>query len=179
MHAGKLEKPPPKEMPREEGFAYLQRPTRRRLLWAEIVSSAILTSVIAVPTLTVEENWHGRPMIDQANHLWILAAVLVAAAFLLCGTLAGYRHPADAPFNAVASAGLAVAVLVACDVFRRLEITHNGLPAAVVQLWCLGAAGALGLGALGAFVGRFWASSRSPRRGAISRRAGRSEQGRI
>ena len=43
------------------------------------------TLVVAVPTLVVAEDWHGRPMIDQGGFAWLVPAVLVVGASLVVG----------------------------------------------------------------------------------------------
>jgi hypothetical protein len=42
---------------------------RSRSSWADIAVSAVLVLVISVPTMIVEEDWHGHPMIEQPGHL--------------------------------------------------------------------------------------------------------------
>ena len=83
---------------------------RSGLGWADIGMSALVILVVSVPTMAVEEDWHGRPMIDEPTHLWIIATCLVAAAFLVGGVVAGHRRPSAAPEHAMAAASLAVAV---------------------------------------------------------------------
>ena len=132
------------------------RSGRRRsgLGWADIGVSALLILVISVPTMAVEEDWHGRPMIDGPTHLWIIAACLVAAAFLVGGAVAGRRRPSAAPEHATAAASLAVAVLFVAAVLRRLWLVHEGVPVGVVRLWFLGVVAALFLSAAGSLLGR-------------------------
>lgn len=128
---------------------------RRACLSAKTVAvSAGLCLLVAVPTLVVEEDWNGRPMIEQASHLWILAALLVAAAFVAAGALAGFRRPEAAALNAIAAASVAVAALVAAALARRLWVAREGVPAAVVELWLFGSVTALVSSALGSRVGR-------------------------
>ena len=61
--------------------------------WTDIVGSALLVLAVAVPTMIIEEDWHGRPMIDQSTHLWIIAACLVAGAFFIGGAVVAFRRP--------------------------------------------------------------------------------------
>jgi len=82
--------------------------------------------------MAVEEDWHGRPMIDGPTHLWIIAACLVAAAFLVGGAVAGRRRPSAAPEHATAAASLAVAVLFVAAVLRRLWLVHE----VCLSVWC-------------------------------------------
>ena len=127
---------------------------RSGLGWADTGMSALLMLVISVPTMAVEEDWHGRPMIDEPTHLWIIATCLVAAAFLVGGVVAGYRRPSAAPEHATAAASLAVAVLLVGAILRRLWLAHEGVPVAVAGLWCLGVVAALFLSAAGSLLGR-------------------------
>jgi drug/metabolite transporter (DMT)-like permease len=127
---------------------------RKGLGWVDIGMSALLILVISVPTMAVEEDWHGRPMIDEPTHLWIVATCLVAAAFLAGGVVAGHRRPSAAPEHATAAASLAVAVLLVAAILRRLWLAHEGVPIGVVELWCLGVVAALFLSAAGSLLGR-------------------------
>jgi hypothetical protein len=124
------------------------------LAWVVVAVSALLMLIVAVPTLAVEEDWHGRPMLEQPHHLWIAAAFLVVAAFVLGGAVAGYRRPSAAAAHASAAAGVAVGVLLVAAVSRRLLVAHNGVPQAVVQLWFLGVVAAVLLSAAGSQLGR-------------------------
>jgi hypothetical protein len=110
--------------------------------------------VVSIPAMIVEENWHGQPMIDEGTHLWILPAVLVAAAFLIGGALAGFRSRSTAVAHAGAAASFAVAILVLGAVYRRINVVHEGLPNDVVRLWVLGALAALALSVIGSLLGR-------------------------
>jgi len=130
--------------------------------WADVALSALLTLVVSVPTMAIEESWHGHPMIDEPTHLWIIAACLVAAAFLAGGVFAGHRRPVAAPKHATAAAGLAAAVLVVADVLRRLWLAHKGVPVGVVELWLLGVVGAFLLSAAGSLLGRRLATDPRP-----------------
>jgi hypothetical protein len=133
------------------------RPRLRRGVgphWADVGVLAVLVLAVSVPTLAVEEDWHGSPMIDQPTHLWIGAAGLVGVAFLVAGVVAGYRRPRSAAIHATAVAGLALAVLVVGAVFRRLWLAHEGVSTGVARLWFLGVVVALLLSAAGSIVGR-------------------------
>lgn len=130
--------------------------------WADVAISALLTLVVSVPTMAIEESWHGHPMIDEPTHLWIIAACLVAASFLAGGVFAGHRRPFAAPKHATAAAGLAVTVLVVADVLRRLWLAHKGVPCGVVRLWCLGAVAAFILSTAGSLLGRRFTTETPP-----------------
>ena len=110
--------------------------------------------------MIVEEDWHGRPMIDEGSHLWILPAFLVASAFLLGGALAGFRGPSAAVAHAVPAASFALAIFLLGAVLRRFWVAHEGTPIAVVYLWCLGIIGALMLSLIGSLLGRRLATNR-------------------
>jgi hypothetical protein len=116
--------------------------------------------IVSIPVMVVEEDWHGRPMIDEGTHLWILPAFLVASAFLFGGALAGFRSPSTAVAHAVPAASFALAILLLGAVLRRFWVVHEGVPIAVVYLWCLGIIGALMLSLIGSFLGRRLATNR-------------------
>jgi len=122
---------------------------------ANISLCTALILVVAVPTMTVEEDWHGHPMIDQPTHVWLLAAGIVVVAFFIGGALAGYRRPSAAAAQGAIVGVLAVGVLLFGASIRRLLVVHDGLPRAVVGLWCLGAIVSLVCTILGAEVGRW------------------------
>ncbi len=122
--------------------------------WAEIALPTCLVLLVSIPVMVVEEDWHGHPMIDQGTHLWILPAALVASAFLFGGALAGFRRPSTAVHHAVATASLALAILLFGAVFRRFWVVHEGAQSAVVFLWCLGVISALMLSLIGSLLGR-------------------------
>ena len=104
--------------------------------------------------MMVEENWHGRPMIEEGYYLWILPAFLVASAFLFGGALAGFRCPPSAVAHASAVASISLAILLLGAVFRRIWIVHEGTQNAVLFLWFLGVIGALTLSVIGSLFGR-------------------------
>ena len=66
---------------------------REARLEKDIAISALLILIVSVPTMAIEENWHGHPMIDEPTHLWIIAACLVATAFVIGGGFAGASPP--------------------------------------------------------------------------------------
>jgi hypothetical protein len=125
-----------------------------RTKWAEIGVPVCLVLIISVPVMIVEESWHGRPMIDEGNHLWIAPALLVASAFLFGGALAGFRRPSNAVRRSVAVAVLALAILLSGAALRRSWVVHEGTQNAVLFLWCLGAMGSLVLSWIGSLFGR-------------------------
>ena len=131
-----------------------------RTTWAEIALPVCLVLIVSIPVMIVEENWHGRPMIDEGTHLWILPAFLVASAFLFGGALAGFRGPSAAVAHAVPTASFALAILLLGAVLRRFWVVHEGLPVSVLQLWCLGIIGAFMLSLIGSLLGRHLATNR-------------------
>ncbi len=131
---------------------------RRRsvgIRWPFVVALALVELVISVPTMAVEEDWHGHPMIDERTFLWVAAGCLVAAAFLGGGVFTGYRLPSAAAKHAVMAAAVAITVLLAGALARRLLWGHTGIPGTVVVLWCIGSAVSLLLSALGSQLGRY------------------------
>jgi hypothetical protein len=128
--------------------------------WVDIGQPICLVLLVSIPVMIVEEEWHGRPMIDDGTHLWLLPAFLVASAFLLGGVLAGFRCPRRALVHAGAVAGVALAVLLLGAILRRVWIVHEGTQDAVLLLWAFGAAGTLTLSLVGSLFGRRWAAKR-------------------
>jgi hypothetical protein len=128
--------------------------------WAEIALPTCLVLIVSIPVMIVEEDWHGRPMIDEATHLWILPAFLVASAFLFGGAFAGFRGPSVAVAHAVPAASFASAILLLGAILRRFWVVHEGVPIAVVHLWCLGIIGTLMLSLIGSLLGRRLATNR-------------------
>ncbi len=143
------------EVPNHEPSGGKRRSGRPRgTRWADVALPTCLVLVVSIPALVVEEDWHGRPMIEQGTHLWILPAFLVASAFLLGGALAGFRCPSTAVVHAVAAASFALAILLLGAVLRRLWVAHEATQSAVVHLWCIGVLGAFTLSLIGSLLGR-------------------------
>jgi hypothetical protein len=100
------------------------------------VEGLLVALVVSVPTLTIEEDWHGRPMIDQPGHLWIVAAVVAALGFVLGGAVGARRSTVlwrAVSVGAIVGAAVS-AVLLLADVVRR-SVSHQALSSAVVRLW--------------------------------------------
>jgi len=142
------------EVVTDERSGYQTRQTK----WAaEVLLSTCLVLLVSVPVLIVEESWHGHPMIDDPNYLWLIPALLVALAFWLGGALVGFRSPRRGLLRAVVAACLALAALMLADLFRRCFVVHQGLPQpAVLRLWLLGVAAALTVSVIGWVFGRRW-----------------------
>jgi hypothetical protein len=116
--------------------------------------------IVSIPVMVIEEDWHGRPMIDEGTYLWILPAFLVASAFLFGGALAGFRSPSTAVGHAVLVTTFALVILLLGAMLRRFWVVHEGVPIAVLYLWCLGIIGALMLTLIGSLLGRRLATNR-------------------
>lgn len=109
------------------------------------------TLLVAVPTLVVAEDWHGRPLIDQPGLAWVVPTVITAFAFVAGGAVAGRRQPR---LRAAVGCGFAmglltVLVLLAADVTRRV-LQNPTLPMGVVRYWIEAAVGSTVLAMLGA-----------------------------
>jgi hypothetical protein len=122
--------------------------------WADIAGSVLLVLAVSIPTMIIEEDWHGRPMIDQGTHLWILAACLVAGAFFAGGAFVAFRRP-SAPTRYAATTGVvAVAILLCGALYRRFWVVHEVIPAPVQRLWLAGVVVAVVLSLAGSLLGR-------------------------
>ena len=122
--------------------------------WADVAGSVLLVLAVSIPTMVIEEDWHGRPMIDQGTHLWILAACLVAGAFFAGGAIVAFRRPSAATRYATATAVLAVAILLCGALYRRFWVVHEVLPTPVQGLWFAGVVAAVVLSLAGSLLGR-------------------------
>jgi hypothetical protein len=122
--------------------------------WADIVGSALLVLAVSVPTMIIEEDWHGRPMIDQSTHLWIIAGCIVAAAFFCGGAIVAFRRPSAPTRYAAATGVVAVVVLLIGGLSRRLWLVHENVSVAVQHLWLLGVVAAVTMSIAGSFLGR-------------------------
>lgn len=94
--------------------------------------------LIGAPTLVVEEDWHGRPMLDQGGHLWVIPTLVVAAAFALGGVLAARGTPrlGDAAARGLVAGVAAAAVFLGADAVRR-ALRNQAVSPAVARLWVL------------------------------------------
>ena len=122
--------------------------------WADIIGSALLVLAISVPTMIIEEDWHGRPMIDQSTHLWVIAGCVVAVAFFIGGAIVAFRRPAAPMRYAAATGVLAVAVLLIGGLYRRLWLVHENVSVDVQHLWFLGVIAAVAMSLAGSLLGR-------------------------
>ena len=130
-------------------------PAERRLALLDVGLAALLVLVVSVPTMVIEEDWHGHPMIEQHTSLWVVAGGVVALAFLAGGIVAGRRRPAASLPHALAAPMAATIVLLCGAVYRRLWRVHEGIPWPVGRLWLLGTLAVLFFGLLGGLVGRW------------------------
>lgn len=156
-------------MARTSTFPTRRRPASTTGRW---LAGLVLTMVVSVPCMIVEEDWHGHPMIDLGTLLWIPFAVLVALAFLAGGAIAAgapsRRRSTPARWAAAFGVGLscglaAILALVACDLVRRFVVLREGLSFGVVELWIVAGAGAIVLGGIGGAIGHALARRRRPR----------------
>jgi predicted permease len=122
--------------------------------WADIAGSVLLVLAVSIPTMVIEEDWHGRPMIDQGTHLWILAACLVAGAFFAGGAIVAFRRPSDPTGYAAVTGVLAVAVLLVGALYRRFWVAHEVISIPVQCLWLAGVVAAVVLSLAGSLLGR-------------------------
>ncbi len=136
---------------------------------AALAPSIGITLAIAVPTLVVEEDWHGHPMIDQHNLLWVIPALVVALAFFLGGYHGG-RHASSQSVLAVGAGvgGAAAGFLVLAAYIRRSWILGDTWWAGVIRLWIVATTIAIVIAIAGAGFGR-----RSAVRSAIAEPASR------
>jgi hypothetical protein len=125
-------------------------PAIRRFDWPRAGIGLLVTLVISVPTLALEEDWHGRPLIDQPHHKWVAAAIVVAAAFWIGAAVAASRRPwwLDGALHGMVVGLVASLLLVAADVVRRHHL-HKLASPGVTRLWAVAVVSAAALGALG------------------------------
>jgi hypothetical protein len=123
----------------------------RRFRSAVALQGIVVTLVIAVPTLVIEEDWHGRPMIDQPGHLWVIPALVTAVGLLVGGAVSARRSTdvGRAVLIGASIGGVVSMVLVVADVARRTA-RHQALSHPVVRLWVEAALISVLLAALGA-----------------------------
>jgi hypothetical protein len=111
---------------------------------------AVATLIIAAPTLAIEEDWHGRPMVDQPGHLWVIPTLVVAAAFTLGGVL-GTRGLIDlwrALWYGLLVGAISAGLLFLADLVRRAM--HAQAPSAGLwRFWFEAAALSVVLSSLG------------------------------
>jgi len=107
-----------------------------RARWSAMLQGLILTLGVATPTLVLEENWHGRPMIDQPGHLWVLPTLVVAAAFAVGGALGARRSVLlwKALLQGLIPGTTAAGTLLVADVVRR-AMDHRAVSQGVFRLW--------------------------------------------
>jgi hypothetical protein len=104
--------------------------------------------------MIIEEDWHGRPMIDQYTHLWLVAACIVAVAFFAGGAIVAFRRPAAPTRYAAATGVVSVLVLLMGGLYRRLWLVHEHVSVPVQHLWCLGVVAAVAMSLAGSVLGR-------------------------
>jgi hypothetical protein len=117
--------------------------------WPKILFGVILTLAVAAPTLIIEENWHGKPMIDQPGQLWVIPTLVVAIAFAAGGAIGARRITElwESLFHGLMVGTAASVVLLAADV-RRATV-HRPLSEGVTRLWVESALLSIVLASLG------------------------------
>jgi hypothetical protein len=107
-----------------------------RARWSPMLQALVLTFGLATPTLIVEENWHGQPMIDQPGHLWVLPTLVVAAAFALGGSISARRATQmwKAMVQGIILGTVVAGTLLTGDVVRRAMV-HRTISEGVLRLW--------------------------------------------
>jgi hypothetical protein len=124
-----------------------------------MVQGLAVILVVAIPTLVIAEDWHGRPMIDQPGELWVIPTLMVAAGFALGGAV--YARRTKELWRALSQGlvlGTVVAVaLLAADVVRRAT-RHQALSSGVLRLWVEAALLSIVLTSLGGAAGYLFAT---------------------
>jgi hypothetical protein len=122
----------------------------KRFDWARAAVGLVVILIVSVPTLALEEDWHGTPLIDQPDHKWVLPAIVVAAAFVVGGVIAASRRRwwFDGALHGLVVGVVATAVLLAADVVRRHDL-HKAANPGVFKLWVVAGIAASALGAIG------------------------------
>jgi peptidoglycan/LPS O-acetylase OafA/YrhL len=118
--------------------------------WPKILLGVVLTLAVAAPTLFIEENWHGKPMIDQPGQLWVIPTIVVAISFAAGGAIGARRITElwQALFHGLIVGTAASAVLLVADVVRRATV-HRQLSEGVLRLWVEAALLSIVLASLG------------------------------
>ena len=132
---------------------------RRQVQRRQLTGLGIVVCLAIVgPTFWVEETWHGAPLIDRGDLLWLIPSVVMAFGFFLGGVIAGSRRRRVkvALWQGLAVSTATIGLIFVADLYRRHSVGKS-LPAIVGEYW-IGALLAAGLvSALGAMSGRAWA----------------------
>ncbi|MGH9047491.1 MAG: hypothetical protein ACRDVW_09280 [Acidimicrobiales bacterium] len=124
-----------------------------------MTQGAIVTLVIAAPTLIIEEDWHGRPMLDQPGHLWVIPTIIVAFAFALGGAI-GTRGVDELWRNlweGLIVGGSVAGLLLVADVGRR-AMHDKAISEGVLRLWVEAAILSVVIASLGGAISYFHAT---------------------
>jgi hypothetical protein len=107
-----------------------------RVRWSAMLQGLVLLLAVAAPTLILEENWHGRPMIDEPGHLWVLPTLVVVAAFAAGGAVGARRAGQlwKALLQGLILGTLGAGTLLAADLIRRAMV-HRALSGDLTLLW--------------------------------------------
>lgn len=114
---------------------------------------------ITAPTLIIEENWHGRPMIDRPGDLWLVPTLVVAVGFALGGAVRARRTNElwRAMVQGLVLGVVVTGVLLGADAVRR-ALHHQALSSGVVRLWVEAALLSIVLTSLGGAAGYLYAT---------------------
>jgi hypothetical protein len=131
----------------------------RAMRWVAMAQGLIVTFVLATPTLAIEEDWHGRPMIDQPGHLWVVPTFVAAAAFAIGGVLCARRTTESwrALVEGLALGATVAGTFLVVDVVRR-AVRHQALSQGVLRLWVEAALLSVVLASLGGAMGHLYAT---------------------
>jgi len=101
-----------------------------------MLQGLVLILGLAAPTLILEENWHGRPMIDQPGHLWVLPTLVVAAAFAVGGAVGARRAEQlwKALLQGLILGTVGAGTLLGANAVRRAMV-HQAVSEGVFRLW--------------------------------------------
>jgi hypothetical protein len=128
-----------------------------------VVGGALATLVIALPMVIAIELVKGDDLAGEESSLWVLGALVVIAAFVVGGGVAGARRPETAIGHSLAAAAVAFVVLVVVALVRR-AVDGLGLPASVVATFVLLAVVCLSMGVLGGYLAMRVRTHRAARR---------------
>ncbi len=125
--------------------------TRPSLEARTVGGAALAILVVALPVVLAIEATKGGDLAGEESSVWVLGALLVVAAFVIGGGIAGARRPETALGHSVAAAALAYIVLVVVAIVRRL-VDGIGLPGAVGASFVLLAVVCVAMGVAGGYL---------------------------
>jgi hypothetical protein len=124
--------------------------------WESLVVGLFVSLVIVGPTFLSEETWHGAPLIDRGDALWVFPAAVMAVGFFLGGAIAGYQRTRaqNALLWGLAVSFLTIVLAFLGDLARRHAL-GEGLQHAVAEYWVGAVFAAVLVGSLGGLSGRW------------------------